>query len=70
MLTVESLTYDRSWTVIIQGPRGRILIRDLVWMAADREDLVEIVYWEAWSVLEGCYHCCLSIPGKVELLES
>jgi hypothetical protein len=52
----------------IQGPKGTIEISDLVWIV-DREDILEIYYWQAWSVLEGAYHCCLSIPGKVLLIK-
>jgi len=51
----------------ILGPQGIIEIRDLVWVT-DREDILAIYYWEAWAVLNGAYHCCLSIPGKVQLL--
>jgi hypothetical protein len=42
-------------------------MQDLVWIA-DRSDILEIYYWEAWAVLQGAYHCCFSIPGKVALL--
>jgi hypothetical protein len=62
---------DRSpqglYTARIRGPRGTIEIRDLVWVT-DRQDLLEIYYWESWAVLNGAYHCCFSIPGKVSLL--
>ena len=51
----------------IRGPKGCIEIRDLVWVT-DRQDLLEIYYWESWAVLEGAYHCCFSIPGKVLLI--
>lgn len=64
MLTLE---YCLGSTAIIAGPQGRILIRDLVWIT-DRQDLLEILYWNSWGVLQGCYHCCLSIPGKIQLL--
>lgn len=57
-----------GYTAQIRGPRGTIEIRDLVWIV-DREDILEIYYWEAWAVLQGAYHCCLSIPGKVLLIE-
>jgi hypothetical protein len=60
-------TDQRLWTARIQGPRGTIEIRDLVWIV-DRQDLLEINYWESWAVLQGAYHCCFSIPGKVSLL--
>jgi hypothetical protein len=52
----------------IQGPRGCIEIRDLVWVT-DRQDLLAIYYWESWAVLQGAYHCCFSIPGRVLLIE-
>jgi hypothetical protein len=42
-------------------------MNELVWIT-DRVDILEIYYWEAWAVLQGAYHCCLSIPGKVALL--
>jgi hypothetical protein len=58
---------DRLWTAIIQGPYGRIQLCDLVWVE-DREDLLAIYYREAWGVLQGAYHCCFSVPGKVTLL--
>ena len=61
-------TDQRLWLARIQGPRGTIQIRDLVWVT-DRQDLLAIYYWESWAVLQGAYHCCFSIPGKVRLLE-
>jgi hypothetical protein len=68
------LTLDRCelndlnlYTAEITGPRGTILMKDLVWIT-DRVDILEIYYWEAWAVLQGAYHCCFSIPGKVALL--
>ncbi len=68
MLTLVRVEQDLDrYHAVIQGPKGRIHIRDLVWIA-DREDLLEIYYWESWAVLQGAYHCCLSIPGKVTLL--
>jgi hypothetical protein len=67
MLELESMICTDWYTVIISGPQGRIQIQELVW-CADRRDILEIYYWEAWAVLEGAYHCCLSIPGKVTLL--
>ena len=51
----------------IRGPYGVIEIRDLVWVT-DRQDLLEVYYRESWAVLQGAYHCCFSIPGKVSLL--
>jgi hypothetical protein len=64
MLKLESVCEQ---TAVISGPVGRIQICDLVWIV-DREDILECYYWEAWAVLNGSYHCCLSIPGKVQLL--
>jgi len=58
---------NRLWLARIQGPVGTIEIRDLVWVE-DREDLLSIYYWESWGVLQGNYHCCFSLPGKVSLL--
>jgi hypothetical protein len=55
------------WQAIIAGPQGRIQLNDLVWIV-DRLDILEIYYWESWGVLQGAYHCCFSIPGKVVLL--
>lgn len=66
-LIKESLQSDGLWLARIQGPQGTIEIRDLVWIT-DREDILEIYYWESWAVLQGAYHCCLSVPGKVSLL--
>lgn len=60
---------NRLYTAVIEGPVGAIQIHDLVWLV-DRPDILEIYYWESWAVLQGAYHCCLSIPGKVELLSS
>jgi hypothetical protein len=68
MLTLLTTTGEYNSTVTIQGPCGVILIKDLVWMPKDRMDLLEIYYWESWAVLQGAYHCCFSIPGKVALL--
>jgi hypothetical protein len=52
----------------IKGPHGVIEIRDLVWVT-DRADILAVYYWQSWMVLQGAYHCCLSIPGKVLLVE-
>jgi hypothetical protein len=68
MLTLLTTTGEYNSTVTIQGPCGVILIKDLVWVPKDRMDLLEIYYWESWAVLQGAYHCCFSIPGKVTLL--
>ena len=68
MLTVIAATGEHDCTVAIKGPVGVIEIRDLVWCPTDRQDLLEIYYWESWAVLQGAYHCCFSIPGKVTLL--
>ena len=69
MLTVISSTGEYNCKVTIQGPVGVIEIRDLVWCPADRQDLLAIYYWESWAVIQGAYHCCFSIPGKVVLLK-
>ena len=68
MLKLLTTTGEYNCTVTIQGPVGVIRIYDLVWCPADRQDLWEIYYWESYTVLQGGYHCCFSIPGKVELL--
>ena len=70
MLTLVAATGEYHCTVVIQGPVGAIRIYDLVWCPRDRQDMLEIYYWEAHTVLQGGYHCCFSIPGKVELLDS
>ena len=70
MLTLMASTGEYHCTVEIQGPVGVIRIYDLVWCPAHRQDLLEIYYWESYAVLQGGYHCCFSIPGKVELLSS
>ena len=57
------------WQAVISGPQGRIQLEDLVWVV-DRLDILEIYYWESWAVIQGAYHCCFSIPGKVTLLKS
>jgi hypothetical protein len=69
MLTLTRAEQDQHnlYTAEILGPCGTILMRDLIWIA-DRADILEIYYWEAWAVLQGAYHCCFSIPGKVTLL--
>ena len=69
MLTLIDSTGEYNTTVVIQGPVGLIQIQDLVWCPRDRQDLLEIYYWESWAVLQGAYHCCFSIPGKVTLLQ-
>ena len=68
MLTLLTTTGENNATVTILGPCGVIEIRDLVWCPPDRQDLLEIYYWESWAVTQGAYHCCFSIPGKVTLL--
>ena len=68
MLTVLETTGEYDCTVVIEGTKGKILIRDLGWFPVDRQDLLECYYWESWAVLQGAYHCCFSIPGKVSLL--
>jgi hypothetical protein len=69
MLTLTRAEQDQHNLYIaeILGPCGTILMRDLTWIV-DRADILEIYYWEAWAVLQGAYHCCFSIPGKVTLL--
>jgi hypothetical protein len=70
MLALVDTTGEYNTTVTIQGPVGAIRIYDLVWCPADRQDLWEIYYWESYAVLQGAYHCCFSLPGKVVLLSS
>jgi hypothetical protein len=60
---------NQLWLAVITGPVGAIEIRDLVWVV-DRADILDLYYWESWAVLQGAYHCCFSIPGKVTLLKS
>ena len=71
MLTL--LTYkqntDQLYTAVVKGPVGSIEMRELVWIV-DRQDLLEIYYWEAWAVIQGGYHCCWSRPGKIQLLST
>ena len=69
MLTLIAATGEYHCDVTILGPVGAIRIHDLVWCPADRQDLLAIYYWESWAVLQGAYHCCFSIPGKVSLLK-
>ena len=59
---------NQLWLAVITGPVGVIEIRDLVWIV-DRADILDLYYWESWGVLQGAYHCCFSIPGKVTLLK-
>jgi hypothetical protein len=67
-LVMESKTaLDPGWDAVIAGPVGRLLLKDLMWIEP-REDILEMYYWDAWGVLQGMYHCCWSIPGKVTLL--
>jgi hypothetical protein len=68
MLTLVDTTGEYNCTVTIQGPMGQIRIHDLIWCPNDRQDLLEIYYWESYAVLQGAYHCCFSLPGKVILL--
>jgi hypothetical protein len=68
MIQAESiLETQQGYSAVLKGPKGRIQMNELVWIT-DRVDILEIYYWEAWAVLQGAYHCCLSIPGKVALL--
>jgi hypothetical protein len=64
---VEQNPNNSLYRAVIQGPVGRIQIHDLVWIV-DRLDILECYYWESWAVLQGAYHCCFSLPGKVQLL--
>jgi len=69
MIHAESITQtEEGYTAVLKGPKGRVRIVNLVWITADRQDLLDIVYWEAWAVAQGAYHCCFSTPGKVALL--
>jgi len=69
MIQAESiLETNMGYTAVLKGPKGRIRIVELVWIAEDRQDLLAIYYWESWAVTQGAYHCCFSIPGKVALL--
>ena len=65
---LDSREHPNGYTASIQGPRGTIRITDLVWIV-DRSDILDLYYWQAWAVLNGAYHCCFSIPGKVSLLQ-
>ncbi len=65
-MTLELISWQQQCAVI-KGPVGSIAINDLVWIE-DREDILELYYWNSWMVLQGGYHCCLSLPGKVTLL--
>ena len=67
LILVQLNKTSQGYQADIQGPQGTIRLNDLVWIE-DRQDLLEIYYWEARAVLNGAYHCCLSIPGKVQLL--
>jgi hypothetical protein len=72
MLNLELVQQNKDnslYRAVIQGPVGRIQIDDLVWIV-DRSDILECYYWESWAVLQGAYHCCFSIPGKVTLLKA
>jgi len=66
---VETREANPGYHAVIKGPQGSLLLTDLVWIV-DRQDLLEIYYWEAWAVLQGAYHCCWSITGKVTLLST
>jgi hypothetical protein len=66
---IQKISVLDQGTAVLSGPYGYIQIHDLVWCPADRQDLLEIYYWESWAVLNGAYHCCFSIPGKVSLLQ-
>jgi hypothetical protein len=67
-IRLKTLTQTAAgYTCELEGAMGCILVQDLVWME-DREDLKDILYSQAWAVLQGSFHCCLSLPGKVQLL--
>ena len=66
-LTHVSQQSNCLWQCVITGPAGAIKIVDLVWIV-NRADILDLYYWESWGVLNGAYHCCFSIPGKVTLL--
>jgi hypothetical protein len=68
MLLLLESTGEYNCRVKIQGPMGVIEIHDLVWCPADRQDLLDLYYWQAYAVTQGAYHCCFSVPGKVNLL--
>lgn len=69
MLVLEhsEQTTNKLWTAVIMGSFGRLRLHDIVWIM-DRQDLLGEYYWSAVLVLQGGYHCCWSLPGKVELL--
>jgi hypothetical protein len=64
---VNRFKTPQGHSVQIQGPLGVIEITDLVWVT-DRQDFLETLYYCADSVLQGAYHCCLSLPGRVKLI--
>ena len=47
-----------GWRVFIEGVKGTVQVDDIVWIAG-RFDLLDQLYWDAQSVLDGHYHCCL-----------
>lgn len=60
-----TLLANDNGNATIQGPMGTIRITEV---GCVDSSLLELLYWTAWSVLQGSYHCCLSLPGKVTLL--
>lgn len=71
MLTLTHCEHDLTanlYLARIRGPKGTLELRELVWIV-DRPDILDTYYWSAWAVLQGVYHCCWSIPGKVLLVE-
>lgn len=66
-LLVQCQGSNQLYRAVIRGPVGTIEMLDLVWIV-DRQDILECYYWQAWAVIQGAYHCCWSIPGKVTLL--
>lgn len=68
-LTLTHCAHDtvcNLYTARIKGPKGTLELRELVWID---DNLLDCYYWSAWAVLEGAYHCCWSIPGKILLIE-
>jgi hypothetical protein len=47
-----------GWRVFIEGVKGTVQVDEIVWITG-RFDLIDQLYWDAQSVLDGHYHCCL-----------
>ena len=69
LLISHEQTANNLYNAVVKGPVGSIEMRELTWIV-DRQDLLSIYYWEAWAVVQGGYHCCWSIPGKIKLLST